>query len=347
MAAIETGGAPQSTPNIVRTILLITVPFVLTAAAILPLMFIRPATTFDLTCEVDRFGWSLGGERNIDLFTPRRVRLQVDGFKQASFTVDDPTAENSPLNIRGGSRFSALNFQESEQVTLRVSPGSYLRLGWQSEESDRTDILIRRQGKSLPSIHAKVTAGAKFACTRCVFLDAATDSTPSDHAQNIPSAGNFDIQPLDTDVHIEIWPIGSAKLVDTDLPIADGTSIELFRNEEGIAKSALVNDASRLSLPNLDKELTFARTELVRLDNIQEAHVVEVSVSQNGIHARVAGRASKIERGSNAQEMHAANPSLLEIIFSNSKLANYYKAVVVIGTAILAILTRIKVLQKE
>lgn len=122
------------------------------------------------------------------------------------------------------------------------------------------------------------------------------------------------------------------------IPIQDRTAIE-FADKQG---SAIAGFDGTVQLREVDRKATFLQGEAVEIGDLTGTQIAELRVEKDGLHVQIAGEAGVLKvRGEDLRH------SLVEYLVARKNWGAYFSTVTLVGTTLLAILSRLKLVKLE
>jgi hypothetical protein len=142
-------------------------------------------------------------------------------------------------------------------------------------------------------------------------------------------------------IALELLP--GTKLVEQNIDVAGG--IDFTQMEGRQRKSTIIGDGGTITFEQLDKEVKVKAGDFVILDKVKNFFIERLRIA-DGITVTLHGQVGKLATG-RTQFVKDRRPSILEWLYPRKTWALYLHAVVLIGTTMLAILTRLKFVREE
>ncbi|MFQ5880904.1 MAG: hypothetical protein ACE5I9_00340 [Candidatus Methylomirabilales bacterium] len=344
--------------------LLLILPFAVTAILVAPLGILKKASEVEVSLKVSQLSFVIGEQGNglfnglptasLSLLSFQKVDLGPAVLEIA--TAIDPNSD-TPTNWRQIGRrtesriisrdhFASVTFQDVSLNQLSIPPGSVTTLSWLDSESNF--LKLRVDGGEATG---RIAAGRKLrlSCNACEVsgLPPGYDLNSkflrfTAHRRHVMT---FRGRREGTTLAVELPP--GMKLVEQNVYIKGDVD---FTQLEGARRiSTVIGEEGKITFKELgNEEVKVSAGDFVILNDLQDFFLKTLHV-EDGINIVLHGRAGKLATGPQGFVKDRL-PSLLEFLYAGQiwgRWALYLNAVVLIGTTILAILKRLRILREE
>jgi hypothetical protein len=332
-----------------RTWIPLILPFGAAAALLLIPFFIHKRVEVRLDLTVSRLTFTCAEPAGSALLAGITAdTLGLRGFKDVSFEIghlepssgqSKPAAGADAGGVITGDPDTQITLHNATLDRLRIPAGARLAMMWDRGAPVQLSMSIEGVETSGEVV---LDAETRVECERCSGQWAAA------------TTGAFQIQaPREQIVTFrnEARPTGLWISVAKDQPLLGGEPFPvsddirfLTPSSDGRGFVSAVLSEGRIVIPELSRERKLYPGELLAMRDSTDLRIVSLSVN-NGIHVSLSGTAGSLDVGEEGAVENIL-PSLLEWIHARSPWVMYLQDIVLIGTAAIAVLTRLKIISK-
>lgn len=342
--------------------LLLILPFAATAIVLAPLAILKKGSEVEVSLKVSRASFVIGELGTTGLFNSVRTSslslLNFDklglgpGVLEIATATDPNTGAPSAWHGIGSSAetlivsrddFATVTLEDVTLNQLDIKPGSFTTLS--SVEGEPNSLKLRVDGAKTTG---RIAAGRTLhlSCNYC-------------EVSGLPARYDFDsklVRFTSEREHVMTFS-GRSEATTVALELPPGTMLAEqniylerdvdFTQLEGRSRtSTIIGEGGKITFEELKKEeIKIGAGDFVILDDLEDFFIKTLHID-NGINITLHGRVGKLATGPSGFVKNRL-PSLLKWLYARETWALYLNALVLIGTAALAILKRLKIVRGE
>ena len=338
--------------------ILMILPFAVTALILTPLHFLKKSAEVEIDLKVSQVSFDIGEPgatgwfnsirtRSLTLLSFKRIESIPGGLEIATGPNDEipqgwqPIAAQPLIKIVPENDFASITLQNVKLNSLDIQPDSFVTLSAMPNASNSFKL-----GIAGAEAAGRIVAGKTllFSCNYCKV-----DGLPADQDLNskyLRIKGqrervlSFWGRSESTTVALEPHP--EAALVEHNIRIKG--NVDFTRLVEKKRESTIIGDEGKISFSQLDKKLAVRSDEFVILDELDNFSIKTFHIN-NGIDIVFHGRVGRLATGT-AGFVKDRLPSYLQWLYARESWLLYLTALASIGTSLLAILKRLKILNE-
>lgn len=324
-------------------------PFAVAAVVLLIPFFLHKSVEIRADVTVGQFSFTCAQPAGTELLAGITAdKLGIHGFQEVSF--ESGHLESSSRTVVPGSSAGAggvITGDSDAQITihnatldrLRIPAGARVTMQW---------------GRDSPAQLAVDIDGAESSGEVVLGPETPVECEGCSGVWPSPATGVFRIHALREQIAAfrnEARPTGFSLTVAKDQPLLGGEPLLVRDDIDFLAPSSdgrsfvsAILSEGRILIPELSRERKLYPGELLVIRDATDLRVVSLSVD-NGIHASISGTAGSLKVGEDG-DMDNILPSWLEWIHARSPWVVYAQDLVLIGTAAIAVMTRLNIISK-
>jgi hypothetical protein len=339
---------------------LIVTPFAVAAVVLFPSL-LRRKSEFRLVVRANRVTFTIGETQSRGIFNSIPLAgLSVAGPAHAivhdlraieSATAPADLTSRTTVEIARiiAPKGDALTFSGVRLHTLPLRQGRQITLLWDESEPRRVNLMLAGKPSIDDTTLIEMKQSVPVACDNCMLeisghgVPLGTPATLTFASRRLAEVKAID----DADVGLSLWVDGNQKLSDGDIALEDGSSVDFTQLDDKLLTSSITGNNNSLSFPELERSLPPIKDgDFAMLAGLSDAIIRRVVVD-DGISLVITGRiGSGLRTGTTLTSLAPATPTWAEFLVFGRGWSAYCGLVGMVGTAILSILTRLKIVAK-
>jgi hypothetical protein len=273
-----------------------------------------------------------------DVYFKRGAIERTTGVPPVGPAAWRPFSAGNDLAVAPLDPTAQVTFRDVVLNTFDLAAGSHISI--QRTADDQHSVLFIING---PPLRAEVSLGkvAEFSCEKCSPPELAEAGAKfrisSANEQIISLAGR---SPLTTAL-ITLASASQPDLGNGNIPIASNLTFVEHRPGSPRLLSSVIGNDGRIMIPDMNQEEKIGNREELSVVPGSDFAVRTIAID-TGIRLALAGKAEQL-----SVQGREVIPSWLEWLHARKAWLRYIEDIVLVGTAMLAILTRLKIIREE